>query len=160
MNFPCVRALHLHWAFSISIIPTKHALSQLSHTIHIGQQQTTPWSGYNFFAAYREVPGVYSAQPLQTRRHFLAASFRGRRQDTRHNYVTRLHIFLHSNTSILALAPFTQVYWTGVAGTAVQICTCLSLTMTTRRLQWFLASIVTRLAAGDFQLSSNSSMLY
>ena len=33
-----------------------------------------------------------------------------RRQDTRHNYVTRLHTFLHSNTSILALAPFTQVY--------------------------------------------------
>ena len=27
----------------------------------------------------------------------------------------------------------------------------LHLTMTTRRLQWFLASIVTRLAAGDFQ---------
>ena len=28
-------------------------------------------------AAYREVPGVYSALPLQMRRHFLAASFGG-----------------------------------------------------------------------------------
>ena len=32
---------------------------------------------------------------------------RQRRQDMRHNYVTRLHTF---NTSILALVPFTQVY--------------------------------------------------